>query len=54
MLTGDGSLSNDHYYQLLFPASLPALGLTQYHLWPSSQSCALSTLHTIHYTTHNS
>jgi alpha-mannosidase II len=50
VLGGDGSPSNDHY-KLVFLASLPALGLVQYHLWPAagSQSCSLSSLNSFHY-----
>jgi alpha-mannosidase II len=50
VLGQDGSVSTEHY-QLAFPATLPALGLVQYQLWPGSLGCSLAKLNTIHYTT---
>ena len=45
-----GSVSREHY-QLAFPATLPALGLVQYQLWPGSPGCSLARLNTVYHPT---
>ena len=52
-LTSSGSPSSEHY-QLVFLASLPPLGLLQFHLLPGQQLCTLSSLITIHYSLQHS
>ena len=48
VFTPGGAVSSEHY-QLVFPASLPALGLVQYRLWPGTHGCSLASLQTIHH-----
>lgn len=48
VVSPSGSLVREHY-QLVFPVSLPALGLVQYHLLPGVQGCNLATVNTINH-----